>query len=399
METNKVLDLVDGANAPQLDAAQQFLRFVPSFMENYRAAEAKLPYHINVVDELRAGENAHSRILTRLLQQKTPYGKYEILESLIRYIQGKRASFSAIRVENPEITQEKERIDLWVRDSGYSIIFENKVHGASDQSEQLSRYIDRTKDCGYDEKQIYVVYLSPTCDKQPDEQTWGGYREKFEDRFVNLSFKDDILRWLTDSVMPEVRVRDKYLSSAVEQYMDHLEGMFELRNINQKMNMELHEFIKQEWRLNDAPKKNVATLQAKQEEIKKINNQIDLLKNEFGKSIFQEWKTDLKSKYSAYKQEEAIEGVKLIIPFKDISLQVLASVYEGQLICQVDTFHLENAEFPQEVKEKTGRLLPAEDGPTGIWKSLQRDAYDETYKLLLQVIEIIEAIKQGHVKQ
>jgi len=393
METNNVLDFIDRAIALQFDATQQFLRFIPSFMENWRRAASKLPYHINVVDELHAGENAHSRILTRLLQQKTPYGKFEILESLIRYIQGRRTSFSAIRVEKPEITQERERIDLWVRDRGYSIVFENKVHWASDQSEQLSRYIDRTKERGYAEKQIYVVYLSPTYDKQPDEQTWGDYREKFEDRFVNLSFKDDILRWLTDCVMPDVSIRDKYLSSALEQYIDHLEGMFELRNINQKMNMELQEFIKQEWGLNDAtPKKNIATLQAKQEEINKINNQIELLKNEFGKSIFQEWKTDLMSKYPAYEQEP-IEGVKLIIPFKNISVQVLAGVYAGQLICQVDTLHLEDAEFPQEVKEKTGHLLPRNDGPTAIWKDLPRDAYDETYELLLKVIEIIVAIR------
>ena len=67
--------------------------------------------------------------------------------------------------------------------------------------------------------------------------------------------------------------------------------------------MELQEFIKQEWGLTDAtPQQNIATLLAKQEEIKKINNQIDALKNSFENSVFQEWKTDLKQKYPAFEQ-------------------------------------------------------------------------------------------------
>ena len=395
METHQVLELIDGSVALQSDGAHDLIRFFPPFMERYRAAASTLPYHINIVDELRAGENAHSRILTRLLQQKTEGGKFEILESLIRYIGKKRASFGGIAVKNPEITQEKERIDLWVRDKDgkYAIVFENKVHGARDAGEQLSRYIDRTKDHGFSEEQIYVVYLSRTGEKQPDEQTWGGYREKFEDRYVNLSFQDDILRWLTDRVPSEVSAHGKYLSSALEQYIDHLQGMFELREIYQKLNMKLQEFIKQEWGLTDdaTPQQNIATLQAKQEEINKINNQIDALKKDFEKRIFQEWQTDLKQKYPAFEQLPINgDGVLLNIPYKDISIHVLASDYGDKLICQVDTHHLENAEFPKEVRDKISHLLPKEDGASGLWKELPRDAYDETYQLLLAVLGVIE---------
>ena len=197
-----MIDFINRAIALELDNTKELLRFIPAFMENHRKAEAKLPYHINLIDELRADENAHSRILAKLLQQKTPYGKFEILESLIRYIKEKSVSFGNIRIENPAITQETERIDLWVKDKNYAIIVENKVHWASDQWEQLSRYIDRTKESGFKEEQIYVVYLSPTYDKLPDDQTWGGYREKFADRFINLSFRDDILTWLSERVLP-----------------------------------------------------------------------------------------------------------------------------------------------------------------------------------------------------
>ena len=89
--------------------------------------EAKLPYHLNVIDELYINENGHSRILAKLLQYKSQTQQYEMLESLIDFIAEnlKKDSFGSIKVVNPEITQEKERIDLWVREKGqYAIIFE-----------------------------------------------------------------------------------------------------------------------------------------------------------------------------------------------------------------------------------------------------------------------------------
>ena len=42
----------------------------------------------------------------------------------------------------------------------YAIIFENKIYDANDQEAQLSRYIDKTKECHFDENNIFVVYLS-----------------------------------------------------------------------------------------------------------------------------------------------------------------------------------------------------------------------------------------------
>ena len=46
----------------------------------YKEQEAALPFHINVIDELHANENAHTRILTHLLKYKED-GKHVILSS------------------------------------------------------------------------------------------------------------------------------------------------------------------------------------------------------------------------------------------------------------------------------------------------------------------------------
>jgi hypothetical protein len=267
------------------------LSFLTSFMEKYREEEAKLPYHINLIDELHADENAHSRILGKFLMQKTKDGRFEILEHFIQYLKKKSAGFGNIQVESPEITQEKERIDLWIRDkrSGYAIIIENKIHWAKDQESQLSRYIEKTIGDGFKEERIFVVYLPPADEKDPDEQTWGKYEENFKERYVKLSFKDDILPWLNE-ILPDIEQKEVHLRSALEQYIDHLEGMFNLRPINNKMNMKLQEFIKDDLKIQEnKPDDAFEILTTKKEELEKAFEQIELLEEQLRKNIFQIW--------------------------------------------------------------------------------------------------------------
>ena len=260
------------------------LKFVDDFNEIREKEEMKLPYHINLIDELHAGENAHSRILEKLLKQQEPTTrKHEILESFVRYIIGKYGNdtndFSKIKIENPIITQEKQRIDLWIRDDDYAIVLENKVAWAPDQQNQLESYINVTKKYGFEEEQIYVLYLPPTYNKEPDKQTWGNYYEHEirNRRYLKLSFKDDILPWLNDFVLPNIRLRDNLLSSAIEQYIDHLEGKFSLRTINNNMNMELKNFIRKELGLNESHNENNEILSKKKNELLDVISQIDSL--------------------------------------------------------------------------------------------------------------------------
>jgi len=109
----------------------------------------QLPYQINVIDELHINENAHSRILSKLLQFRDQEGRYSILESLIEFIKGRNSSkeFHNIAIKSPCVTQEKGRIDLWVRDysTKIALIFENKIYGADDRNKQLFRYIEKTR--------------------------------------------------------------------------------------------------------------------------------------------------------------------------------------------------------------------------------------------------------------
>lgn len=140
-----------------------FRKFVCDLAGKYRecyddlVANQSQHYHINVIEELHINENGHSRILCKVLQYMEANGKYVFLESLLEAIGKIKPAFSGITISNPKITQEKKRIDLWVRDyeSGYAVIFENKVYNAADQDAQIYRYIHETEKDGFPKEHIY----------------------------------------------------------------------------------------------------------------------------------------------------------------------------------------------------------------------------------------------------
>jgi hypothetical protein len=383
----------------------ELLNFVSEFMKVYEKEENNLPYHINVIDELHANENAHSRILAKLLQQKAQNNRFEILESFVESLIAKKKSdkFAKIKVENPQITQETERIDLWIRDKNYAIIVENKVLYAGDREQQLERYIDKTKLYGFSDEQIFVIYLSPNGEEAA-EQSWGKYKKEFADRYLNLSFKEDILLWLKEKVLPNVRTKDVFLKSAVEQYIDHIEGMFSLRIINNQMNMKLQEFIKKELEINEnAPIESIGKLLAKQEELRKIDEQIDLLKESIEKDIPAYFDHFLSEKYNNYtrinykENQWGIEIAGLHIPSGNITLRAHAGLDSdtNRLYCQIDTElkaqKKEDGKYPDlpvEIFEKYRLILREKykDDDTQIWRYFGRYDYEGVFKCFQEVL-------------
>jgi hypothetical protein len=217
--------------------------------------EDKLPYHINLLDILSPDEPQHSKILSHVLRFKTPAGEYEILKSLIAYIQSRYGIFAGIKVEKPCIDPEYGRIDIYVRESGrYAIIIENKSNAAGDQPNQLARYIKRVEADGYTDEQIYVLYTPQEAWREPADHSWTtppddpdcpgvSLKGKFQDRYVNFSFRVGILPWLKESVLPNVRHKDTHLSSALAQYIDHWDGQCGLRNNEKEKHMSMETVV------------------------------------------------------------------------------------------------------------------------------------------------------------
>ena len=232
-------ELVELELRNEKDSLIKTIEFLNSFDVIYRKEKRRLPYPINIIDELPANENAHSRILGMLLRHKElDGGGNMILKSFIDYIIDKnndKRDFNGIKekIKNPQITVEQSRIDMWIRERGkYAIIIENKVYNAIDQDRQIERYIDITKEDGYKEENIYVLYMPPTYEKEPEERSWGVYKESEirNKRYLKLSFRDDVLPWLKTYVIPNTRVKEKLLLSSLEQYIDYLEGKFSFRD-------------------------------------------------------------------------------------------------------------------------------------------------------------------------
>lgn len=276
----------------------------------------KTPYHINLLDLIRANENAHSRILGAFLRAQSG-GSYEILNSFVKKFFAEKFTEYIVK---PAFDNEKHRIDLLIAESGkYALIFENKIHNAVLQKNQLARYIEAVKEDGFSESQIYVIYLPPNeynepnaccwkspegccehCDRQnipPECQHLNSYKEAFAERFAYLTFRNDILPWLKDDVLPNCKVKDTYLQSALMQYIDYLEGLFNLRITNHILNMEIKEYIRQALNLSDNPEQNYTTLKHKIEDVNKVLNQLSALKDEVEAACWQKWREQLKFRY------------------------------------------------------------------------------------------------------
>ena len=214
-------------------------------VEKLQKLKSKLPYHINLIDELHADENAHTRILIKLLKYKEE-NNYPILNSFLGLLSSYCSEIPDF-IKSPEIKFGKDYIDGSIKGfdsygNKFGIIIENKIHWAKDQNQQIERYIESFKN-DIPVKNIYVVYLTSNGFKKVDNSSLTS-KAKFDldvtdddnGRFIPINYRDDILPWLKEIVLPNCQIKEEYLLSDVQQYIDHLEGLLSLRKIDKENN-------------------------------------------------------------------------------------------------------------------------------------------------------------------
>ena len=214
---------------------QEDVKDLLDLVEKYRKEReqklGELPFRYNVLEEVRVNENAHTRLLMRLLEYK------RARQHFFDYL-GK--GFASLEMPNPKITAEKHRIDGLIQEEGkYAIIIENKVCGAVEQGRQLEKYIDKCKkDLGDDLKKVYILYLVNSQGQAPSEQTWGKYGpESFGDRYKLLSYAEDIIAWiekLQKNFEGKTDDESKSLQAGIAQYLDYLRLMFKIDEYSNK---------------------------------------------------------------------------------------------------------------------------------------------------------------------
>jgi hypothetical protein len=380
-----------------------------SLVEIYNEAKSKLPYHINLVDLLHANENAHSRILGELLKQKSENGQFEILQSFLQMLKEKKpTTFGNVSIEIPMITVEDERIDIWIRgkDSAgcktYALVLENKIHWAGDQEKQLARYIDMTKMYGYQDEKIYVIYLPPSNEKDPSDQSWGNYKEIFKNRYLKITFQDDVLPWLESVVLKLNYVQSEkgnFLRSALEQYIDHLKTMFNLNSYSQIktkiMNKEMNAYIEANLKTKDVQlEEKLVEVKKKKQELQEVQTALSVLERDYQARFLEKWNKQIVAEYGddMRLEDEGNTYAGVNIPINDdVSFQVYLTTYDNRLYCQVENV-AGNKIVPDEVKELLSSELQVwhDDGQV-----VKETSYEEGYSLLTRVVKKLKVSAEG----
>jgi hypothetical protein len=138
------------------------------------------PEGLNIFRQLWPEETEHSAILAELLNPKGKHGYNDTFLSLFFKIVVNDLRLSADKNESWIVTAEKDRFDVRLRNLNNSqiIIIENKSNYAEDQEHQLYRYW--YNGIYYIQKNLCrlnipvfskILYLSPSFEKQPSEQS------------------------------------------------------------------------------------------------------------------------------------------------------------------------------------------------------------------------------------
>lgn len=212
--------------------------------------ESKQCFNLNLIDELHANENAHTRILLKMLSYELG-GKKIILEEFINKI-NEHISDSEMQINfsgKSQIYGQYYSLDGYIKSSdGWAIIIENKINGAVDQQKQIDRYIETVKNEGITTDKIYVIYLTYDGTKKVWEGSFTkdgnvlGYIDDNETgRFVELNYRDDILPLLREISLPD---EESILKSAIMQYIDYLEGQFGIRKSEKEYNKAMNDSLR-----------------------------------------------------------------------------------------------------------------------------------------------------------
>ena len=267
-------------------------------------------YNANIITELHANENAHSRILRMFLQYDDGKKKYPILGKFLDIPKVKQL-FGNKEFKSPVFTNERERIDVLIEEPrSFAIIIENKINGAPDQDTQLERYIESVNAHGdgvpYDN--IYAIYLTDSGDKEVSDHSFTddakkclGYKDENDmGRFVPMNYRYDILPWLEKEVLPNCIEKEELLISALKQYIDYLKCMF--GNIeNEEQKILIMEKLKKDLGIKGCDVEAVGVCFTAIEQLENLKNRIDGIYVEIIKKLAEEY---IKIPFERYLQEK-----------------------------------------------------------------------------------------------
>lgn len=248
--------------------------------------------NINVIDAAARGnlrETGHSRILYNLLKnrniRKSFYKRFlapDITDTL-----------RTLELDNnitKNIDREKGHIDVSIYAKPYFIIIENKVKGAVEQPGQIYRYVQYGKE-KTELKKIYVLYLNKDTYERPTfyslnkeglEDGESAFPEDMiDEHIIPLSYKNDIYEWIKDiyKTEKENNGNNEILISALVQYKDYLENIFELTDKYKPMKEEINKRLEEILSLNNESLSGQIDILGNQiENVEKLKERLEALR-------------------------------------------------------------------------------------------------------------------------
>lgn len=253
----------------------------------------KYPYRFNLINELRANENAHTRILLLLLSYKEG-GNYRFLRSFNDML-CRTCNIYTLQNQkwNPIITYNKDYIDGLIEDKSkeYAIIIENKICNAPDQYKQIERYYKKVINKGVKKECIFVVYLTLDGSKKVSKYSLpDSLRKELERNFVEMNYKDNILPWLKSDILPNIMRKDYLLESGIEQYIDYLEYELGISNLDKLIQSDMNSFIYEKLNLRDLSLQDKWNfLNQSIKELENLKNSLAVLHQKESDMLIQSW--------------------------------------------------------------------------------------------------------------
>ena len=183
-------------------------------------------HQFNLIDELHANENAHTRILVRLLQIPS------LLRSFLEYIRDTfqlQSFYIPDELSANDVSEFSDFIDAKIETKNFCIIIENKINYAVDQDRQIERYVSTVKS---QNKNIFVLYLTLNGTKIPTPNSIG----KSAVPIIEINYREHILNWLEHKITFSVSdtLQQPFLQSGILQYIDHIKGRLGMRKNDRK---------------------------------------------------------------------------------------------------------------------------------------------------------------------
>ena len=284
-------------------------------------------YNANIITELHANENAHSRILRMFLNYDDGTKSYPVLKRFLEIPKIKNVLSSSVVFKTPYFANEQERIDVLIEEPrSFAIIIENKIKGATDQNRQLERYIDSVMEHRVPSDNIYAIYLTDSGGKEVSDVSFTdvakeclGYNDENDmGRFVPMNYRYDILPWLEKEVLPNCIEKEELLISALKQYIDYLKCMFGIIE-NEEQKILIMEKLKKEIGISGNDLESVEKCFKTIEELDCLKQKVTDIKEDLARNCFDE---NIKKPFDDFlKKQNATSGsdYELVVSFESFN--------------------------------------------------------------------------------